>query len=237
MEILKNCEESNGDGAGISWREGNKIKWSKGHNAEEIYTLSQSVELPFIVHFRFATVGGSIKELCHPFSVTKDVKTTLKGSAKEVIMHNGHWSNWSEALKNNMICSSARIPTGVWSDTRAIAYFTNRCGSGFLQMLDEKVVLFNMKHITIFGSGWTEEDNGIIYSNTEYKGRYKSVYREEKWTNRHYRNGYYKKNGHSYGQDYEDNTLEDEEKEFETDRLDKDEKCKNATICMAEYMD
>jgi len=223
LEILKNCSYTNTDGAGISWREKTQVKWSKGHTVDEIYELTKCLKLPFVIHFRMSTVGGVTQELCHPFSVTPTVTNALTGKAKQIIMHNGHWADWQESLKANMIYANGKVPDGAWSDSRAIAYFTNNCGSGFLRLLEEKVVLFSSKDIQIFGDGWTDEVDGIIYSNTGYLTNW-GVAHTKTYKNKGYNGKYYDK--------YED---PDYAKELYDDEV--NEKCRNAVICSAEYMD
>jgi hypothetical protein len=104
--------------------------------------------------------------------VRKDVPLKQRGRANKLLMHNGHWSQWKEALLNHL---SPRItmPDGIWSDTRAIALITSLHGVAFLKKLNEgssfagKFALMTPGHTTLVGK--FEEEDGCYYSNSCYK--------------------------------------------------------------------
>lgn len=170
MEVLAAAEAQNRDGGGIAWVDGGNVHYRKGLTAEDIFVITEKIKAPAFIHFRISTVGGEIPELCHPFPVTRASSTDLAGTAKAVLMHNGHWGRWRETLLH-LQPNNQRIPDGEWSDTRAMAYLSSIYGKNLLSMIDEKVAYLDSRgNITRYGYGWTEID-GCHYSNTHWKSR------------------------------------------------------------------
>ena len=156
--------EANKYGAGIAWREKGVVRWKKGMGLEEVTELCQKVPLPFVVHFRIPSAGGDSKYLCHPFPVTADVPLELQGTTKGyVLFHNGHWNRWKESTLEAAVRSGTKVPGGKWSDTRAMAFHAHIYGSGILEMIDEKSVLFGPTKVEVFGQ-WSKE-GGLWVSN------------------------------------------------------------------------
>jgi hypothetical protein len=171
LELLEKCEIANKHGAGIAWIENNKVRWEKNLTAEQIHQRVITVELPFVIHFRFASAGGINPLLTHPFPITENVGLNLKGTANKVLFHNGHWSKWEDFMFKMVISKNKKIPDGVWSDTRMIAWITYMNGENILNFLDEKTCILSKNGIRIFQyKDWTEDD-GIVFSNKlfEYK--------------------------------------------------------------------
>jgi len=162
-EILEKCEIANPDGGGLAWRESGMILWKKGLTADEIADIIQRIPLPFVIHFRLATVGGKIPALCHPFPVSFSSSTFLTGKAKKVLFHNGHYLGWKEDMKNTIFKKNQKLPFGPWSDSRALAYLTASWGEGYLDLLEEKICVFSPSKIKLWGI-W-EQENEITYSN------------------------------------------------------------------------
>jgi len=173
LEELEQMEKTNKDGGGIAWREKEKIKWKKGLNAKEIYTITKKISFPYIIHFRLATSGGVTKELCHPFPINLQVETNLEGKAEKVIFHNGIWNKWKELCLNAIVSSGKSFLKGKISDTRALAWFVTIYGEEILTLIDEKVVIFSSNSIAIYGNGWIREEK-TIYSNQNWKYKIRS---------------------------------------------------------------
>ncbi len=158
--------KTNPHGAGGAWVKKGKVYYSKGLNLAQITALNACLPLPYVLHFRIATVGGENKKLCHPFPVTKEARTKTTGRANKVLFHNGHWGAWKEVMMNSL-AKIGRIPGGDFSDTRAMAILTATYGEAFLKLLGEKtVILDNEKNMTFFGS-WYERD-GFWLSNEHF---------------------------------------------------------------------
>lgn len=156
--------DSNNAGAGIAWREKGVVRWKKGLELEEVTELCAKVPLPYVVHFRIPSVGGKTPYLCHPFPVTAEVPLELQGTTKGyVLFHNGHWGRWRESTLEAAVRSNTKVPGGKWSDTRAMAFHAFIYGSGILEMIDEKSVMFGPDKVEVFGA-WSKE-GGLWVSN------------------------------------------------------------------------
>lgn len=175
--------EANPAGAGVAWREGvkkgdkvtNVVKWEKGLALQEIRELCKSLPLPYVAHFRIPTVGGPKKALCHPFPIEKNVSLELKGTTHGyVLFHNGHWGRWKEFSLDSSAKNGFQVPTGKWSDSRAMAWAAAYHGLGILEFIDEKAIAFGPNDIEVFGGGihgnaWTVIGGGIYVSNTSWQ--------------------------------------------------------------------
>jgi len=173
---IREAHLSNSDGIGIAYRAPDDplVTWVKGLTPTQAIELTASIPLPFIIHFRWATHGGTSPLLCHPFPVSRNVGVTLTGHAKELLFHNGVWDEHVQFRQK----AALRGPV---SDTRIMAYVlwregvTNREGVA-LQIADQagKLALFTSEGITRYGT-WlqgkaSEADTtaGCYYSNLNH---------------------------------------------------------------------
>lgn len=174
-DVLLRADDKNPDGIGIAWREKGQVRWEKGLNIEQLLSRLHSKPLPFpnVIHFRQATVGGEISALCHPFVASPTASTALKGSAKSVLFHNGHWSPWEFKLRENLLDRGRKIPAGPWSDSRALAWFVGVYGKEVLEWLDlrgeQRIILFENNGMKFKGK-WTKCD-GFYNSDPTYPYR------------------------------------------------------------------
>lgn len=171
---------ANSHGAGIAWRDevdGKKVvKFEKGLDLEGIQDLCATVPLPYCAHFRIATCGprdGICAPLNHPFPIEVTVPLMSAGHiAGDVLFHNGHWGNWESNVKDLAIRGAYKIPPGLWSDSRAMAYMAAHLGTGILSFIDQKAVVFGVDEIyVVSGTGWSSV-NGILVSNTGWRRTY-----------------------------------------------------------------
>ena len=176
-EYLIACEESNGHGGGIAWVENEVVRYKKGITAIEIIEIMEAVEPPMFIHFRVASVGGAVPELCHPFPITVEASLKTEGAARAVLMHNGTWSTWKQnmlhliprAARENL--KETKIPPGPWSDSRCMAWLAAIYGPEILELLEEKIaVLTGRGQWKTLGYGWSEFE-GCHYSNLFWKGK------------------------------------------------------------------
>jgi len=79
--LLKKSAKVNPHGAGIAWVRDGFVYWKKGINTNEIIRMieDKEVSLPFIVHYRIASVGDICDELTHPFTISKKPKFRTRG--------------------------------------------------------------------------------------------------------------------------------------------------------------
>lgn len=149
--MINQGNDHNPAGAGIAWREELSngdvvINWRKGiKDINIIQDLARSVPLPFVVHFRIPTVGGPLKCLTHPFPIEHHAPLNLQGQTKSpVLFHNGNWNGWRSNMLDMAIRGLWTIPQGAWSDTRAMALIASHLGIGWLDFLNEKIVVFGL---------------------------------------------------------------------------------------------
>jgi len=169
LENMRRQEFHNSDGNGIAWLENGEVHWRKGINFEKLAHISSNVKLPYVMHFRIATAGGKGKELCHPFPVDH-INNGVRGTAKKVLFHNGHYSNWAEDLRMLMLLGRLKdIPEGDIGDTRALSIITHVVGDSYLSAIDgnNKFCLFGTECIKFFG--YWQEERGIYYSNKNWE--------------------------------------------------------------------
>lgn len=167
--------QANSDGGGIAWREDGQVKWRKGLNLDEMLDLTQKLPIPFVAHFRIASIGGVSPQLTHPFPIEKDTSNALQGRTKSfVLFHNGHWGKWREDMREVSIKGAYPLPTGKWNDSRAMAWLAAHLGLGVLELIDEKVIAFGPKTSVIFGGVWSVV-NDVLVSNRSWEGKFQTL--------------------------------------------------------------
>jgi len=199
FSILRKAWTKNDDGAGIIWMNKNrKAEYVKGiETLSELYTYVQSIELPFIIHFRLASVGGVNPLLTQPFEINKDSPLKVAGVCDRLLLHNGTESDYRKYLSAcdvDIPLEKDGTTEQAMSDTRAIAMILARHrGYNFLDTASGKFVVIGYKSPTdecpFRYWGNFEEEDGIFYSNlfwkyaTDfYQGKnYSNVHTHEDW--------------------------------------------------------
>lgn len=171
-EDLINMESMNQHFGGIAWISDGKIKYRKGINAKEMMIIikEENIKLPFVVHFRIASIGGITKELNHPFPISENVENDLVGEAEAVLFHNGTWSEYSDYIVKVCITKGIKAPIGQLSDSRTMAWLAHHYGSNFVKSaIDDqsKVIIFTPNGIEKFGK-WHEFKKDLV-SNTYFE--------------------------------------------------------------------
>ncbi len=180
-EQVRKMYDANAHGGGVAWRENGLVHWSKGLDLEEMQEFNRSLPLPYILHFRIPSHNTSSSIFaCHPFPVAGDVDTRLRGQMNGfVLFHNGHWNDWRKKLEDFSCRGGWKIPSGPWSDTRALAWTAHHMGFGMLELIDEKVVVFgpNEDDLEIFGT-WTrcetdtDKSKHMLVTNRGWESRF-----------------------------------------------------------------
>lgn len=216
-ENLQQMAIDNPDGIGVVFYKDNMPHYKKGMDIKEVLEMNEKLPFPYAFHFRLVTVGEN-KLLTHPYEVTPKSDLKMEGSAETLLMHNGHWGDWDDALLNHSLNTGKDIPNGDWSDSRAMAYLGGVIGTNMLKMLTtQKIALFKKnKSIVVYGAGW-ENEKEILYSNKnwEWKTRKwgKSSYWDKDTGSQYYQGGLgygYTTEGalkEGYEWDYETKTL------------------------------
>lgn len=167
-EYIRNGMLNHPDGVGVAWHEKGEVYYKKNLTEDEAVKMAAELPIGYVMHFRWASVGGKDKSLVHPFPVSKDVPLLDEGKAKSVVFHNGTWSAWDNVLVNHL-SSRVTLPRGKWSDTRAIAFLVHVHGKGILKLLESAGKFIYMKDGDNWGFGNFIDDEGVSYSNESYK--------------------------------------------------------------------
>jgi len=174
LQTLYSCARANGDGAGIAWSTDEGVEWKKGIDHKEVdKILRERVKGDWVVHFRYATVGGKSAALCHPFSLDASASLADEGKAERVLFHNGHWNGWALALREAVLSEPTRMPEGEWSDSRAIAMLAHLKGTGVLNLIPGKFAVLDRSGVELFPldrSGW-KQIGKMWFSNLNWQVR------------------------------------------------------------------
>lgn len=194
-EEIEACWATNPDGGGVAWREGEKkaqrIHWKKGLNLDAMKEqLLEKLPLPYIAHFRVASIGGVYRVLTHPFVISHNAESSLEGfTDKPVLFHNGHWATYDTAVINTAFHGRLTIPRGRWNDSRGMAWLASYHGMGFLDLLDGQrfAIISPNQPLEILGKDWyfhvhhlekeKVDDRGFLCSNDHWIGRLRSGWR------------------------------------------------------------
>ncbi len=164
-DMVAKSWKANSDGAGVAWREGGYVHWAKGLGEAEMQKFCRELPTPFIAHFRIASVGGVRDVLTHPFPISKDVSLELRGKTKDyVLFHNGTWHNWRTSLLDSIKGTNWKVPSGKWSDARALAWMAAHYDIGVLEMINEKVAAFGPEkgQLEVFGKAGGQDGWSLI---------------------------------------------------------------------------
>lgn len=169
----------NPEGGGVAWRDivdgVQVVRWKKGLKLEEMKKLGAELPLPYILHFRIASIGGPLPELTHPFVAVPKWEDfvnslNLEGATTDpLVFHNGHWSEWHDKMIQGCGATKEQFPRGPWSDSRAMAFLYRHFGQGFLDTLEQRTVTFGPDLLEFgIGKGWYEKD-GLWFSNNAWE--------------------------------------------------------------------
>jgi ribosomal protein S27AE len=180
-ELLREGARRNTDGIGLAWPEGPSdnpraiIKWKKGiKDVEEVIErVQKGIPRPYLIHFRKKSSGEIDPSLTHPFPLEMDVPLDLEGETNQgVLAHNGTWINWQRESAHAVFSLGKRVPWGLWSDSRMLAYLVANYGHNALQFFDwgtsgriailypghELPVIFNRSEWTKKEGFWMSQD-------------------------------------------------------------------------------
>ncbi len=121
-EYLHEMNKDNPHGGGVAWLENGFIRFERGLDDAAIWDLQQNGALtyPYFLHFRWATHGGVVPQLTHPFPVgPRALFGELSGYATSVFMHNGVWNGYAAHL-HKVLAPKALVDAA--SDTAVAAY-------------------------------------------------------------------------------------------------------------------
>lgn len=172
---LDACEFSNRDGAGVAWENGSKVFIKKDFaNLKELKRWLADNPMrdnAMLIHFRLATSGGKRVGLRHPFPISAREDELLAPvlETDSAMGHNGVL--WTPG-KGERLSDTAMLVRDILADTVVKDSLRTNIP---LQMLltgtigesNKLAFLYPDGHILTFGE--FEKDNGILYSNGQYK--------------------------------------------------------------------
>lgn len=180
-DIIENMWYNNTDGAGLMWVEDGAVHISKGFMKlrefeAELDRLGERLDLtetPIVMHFRITTHGGTKPENCHPFPITDQIGLLqkLKCNTDIGVAHNGILSiSPRKGISDTMEYIATQL---------AIIKKMNRkfLNHDYLMQLIKNAtegsrLCFLDKYGKIYTTGNFVEEDGILYSNNNYKYSY-----------------------------------------------------------------
>ncbi len=181
-EIIREGARRNTDGAGVAWQDTHDgvavVRWRKGiTDVEEVIEMvRQGMPHPYMIHFRKKSSGEIDPSLTHPFPLEDDVPLALEGyTTRGVLAHNGTWVSWERECAPVVFGLGRRLPHGLWSDSRMLAYAAAHFGPTALHFLDwggrhtgrigilyprpsQRAVMFNPSEWTKKEGFWMSQD-------------------------------------------------------------------------------
>ena len=184
-EILRNCFNSNKEGAGYMIARNGVVEINKGFmDFESFYKAIQNEgnleNYSVVMHFRISTQGGVNRKLCHPYPLSENMQDLKKlNTVCDIgIAHNGIISLTSEGY--NYGYSYGKYSTPDYNDTMKFItdylsliikdknFYKDDNTLTLIERLCESklAILDNEGHITYIGD--FNEFEGVMYSNMSY---------------------------------------------------------------------
>ena len=155
-------------GAGVAWIDKDKagplVRWKKGiMNPDEVWDIVKDIKpgTPYVVHFRIPTEGLDDIEGTHPFPIDDAASTAFEGTTRgSVLFHNGSWSVWRTMTLDTCTKKGVRLPKGMLTDSRMMAWAAHHYGEEVLQLINEKAVVLGINedgttHFQMYGENKT----------------------------------------------------------------------------------
>ena len=183
---LKQCWDTNSDGAGFMYADGHDVhiykgfmRWGDFKKALKAYKSSEDAKAqPFCLHFRIATQGGVNAGMCHPFPLTDSVKRLKKPitTTKIGIVHNGIIPLTTSRQKSNLSDTALFIKDYMTLLIKKPDYWQSPEARNVLTMIDELIgsrmcILSADGHAELIGYCWECVDD-VYYSNLHWCSRW-----------------------------------------------------------------
>ncbi|WP_288169383.1 hypothetical protein [uncultured Slackia sp.] len=175
LETLETCFNSNPDGAGLMWADGDQVRIIKGFMefdefASTLKALGDVTNTGLVMHFRITTHGGTRPECCHPFPLTDDdaALRALDICAPLGVAHNGIITGMDTDAKTSdtmayirdVLTPLQRMAGDLLASDDAMGVVESTVGSKLAFLEPDGA-------ITTVGD--FIEDNGVFYSNASFK--------------------------------------------------------------------
>lgn len=180
-DIIENMWYNNTDGAGLMWVEDGAVHISKGYMRydlfkNEVETLGKRLNLtetPLVMHFRITTHGGTKPENCHPFPITDQIGLLqkLRCNTDIGVAHNGILSfTPRKGISDTMEYIATQLSIIKKMNRKFLKH------DYLMQLIKNATegsrLCFLDKYGKIYTTGNFIEDNGVLYSNNNYKYTY-----------------------------------------------------------------
>lgn len=175
LETLETCFNSNPDGAGLMFPDGDQVRIIKGFMAFDEFSstlkaLGDVTNTGLVMHFRITTHGGTRPECCHPFPLTDD-DTALRAldiRAPVGVAHNGVIAGMDTDAKTSdtmayirdVLAPLQRMAGDLLASDDAMTVVESTIGSKLAFLEPDGA-------ITTVGD--FIEENGVFYSNSSFK--------------------------------------------------------------------
>lgn len=167
---LERCFMNNPDGAGMMFREGDKVHIEKGFMTprdliDTLQWMEEDIGLTgrdVVFHFRLATHGEKSPGCTHPFPLSKNIEdlTALSINTRAGIAHNGILYQYAPGkgsrISDTMVFVRDMAHNGIDEKT----HYMMKNGRG------QKFCLLAVDHLFIYGDFLYEE--GLYFSNNSY---------------------------------------------------------------------
>lgn len=175
LETLETCFNSNPDGAGLMFPDGDQVRIIKGFMAWDEFSstlkaLGDTTNTSLVMHFRITTHGGTRPECCHPFPLTDDdtALRALDTRAAVGVAHNGviHGQATDATTSDTMayirdvLAPLQRMAGDLLASDDAMTVVESTIGSKLAFLEPDGA-------ITTVGD--FIEENGVFYSNSSFK--------------------------------------------------------------------
>ena len=168
-ETLEECWDSNPDGAGFMYADGNKLHIHKGFMSYSKFykAYKKHQERKAVLHFRIRTHGATDRENTHPFQVGESLAFVHNGTIGKTTILDTKFSDTYHFNTSMLKKLYADDPDFIFRD-----HYQELIGAyiGWSKL----VFLDNQgNHVLVNESAGTWDDE-VWYSNTSYKPRYKA---------------------------------------------------------------
>ena len=184
-KIIRTMWYGNPDGAGVMYAKDGKVRIDKGFmtptalekHLDKLEKTIDTTATPIVMHFRITTHGGTKPENTHPFPITDSVKRLqlTHCTAKLGVAHNGiidikprssEISDTMEYIASQLAPLSRALPM----------FYKNMDAMTMIQNAINSKMVFLTGEGELYSTGDFVEEDGILYSNTSFRGRQRYTY-------------------------------------------------------------
>ena len=202
-KTLETCFLNNPDGAGIMYYFDNSVIVDKGYMTfKDFYKRVRELEKEIgltdrsvVFHFRIGTSGKNDAKTCHPYPLTKQTKFLQSKHVRcsVAMAHNGILSNFVDRTnKDNLNDTQIFIQKFMYNIYKLSKnfYYNEYANELIFNTIATNRLCFLTKNDEIFYYGNWVEDNGIYYSNSNYKPKVIQTYYNNAYSRYNYYNDF-----------------------------------------------